>query len=123
MISNSSQSPGRASVFRKLFSRIRLENPFIDQLNISEELNKMPLGKVAWVTMLVIFYIFFQHNMESLTRKLERAEIDMKEIRATFISHKSRYMFNSKHSEVSKKLVNRGMGLNVEPPVKIIIEE
>jgi hypothetical protein len=91
-----------------------------DTLNISEELPVSMLRKVGFSFCLVIIYIFFQNNFEYLIRGLDKAESEIKEIRAEYISHKSAYMFDSKHSQVSKALEYRGLHRNIEPPVKIV---
>ena len=94
-----------------------------DTLNISEELPTSMLKKVGFAFMLVLTYIFFQHNFETLIRDLDKAEREIKEKRAEYISHKSSYMFKSKHSQVSKSLEKRGLLRNIEPPVKIVVAQ
>ncbi len=80
-------------------------------------------GRFVLPFFLVIIYIFFQHNFDSLIRRLDKTESEIKEKRAAYISHKSSYMFESKHSQVSKALEERGLNRNIEPPIKIVTED
>jgi hypothetical protein len=79
--------------------------------------------KVAWVFGLIFIYIFFQHNIETLIVRMEKAQVKMKEMRAAYITEKAGYMYESKHSEISKKLESIGMDKNIEPPIKIVVKE
>jgi hypothetical protein len=106
--------------FTRMANKLNPSEWIADTLNISEELPTSMLRKVGFAFCLVIIYIFFQHNFESLIRRLDKAEAEIKEKRAEYISHKSAYMFESKHSQVSKALDVRGLHRNIEPPIKIV---
>jgi Bacteriodetes cell division protein (FtsL-like) len=93
------------------------------KVEIDEKLSPTMLRKVFWIMFLITIYIFFQHNFDSLIRKLNTTERAVKEQRASYISYKSKYMFASKQSEVEKKLEGRGFEKNAQPPIKISIEE
>ncbi len=93
------------------------------KLEIDERLSPTTLRKVLWVGLLVTIYIYFQHNFDGLIRKLDRAEKLLNEQRASFISHKSKYLFASKQSEVERKLEKRGFEKNAQPPIKIAFEK
>lgn len=93
------------------------------KLEIDERLSPATLRKVLWVGLLVTIYIYFQHNFDGLIRRLDRAEKLLNEQRASFISHKSRYLFASKQSEVERKLEQRGFEKNAQPPIKIAFEK
>jgi len=93
------------------------------KLEIDERLSPGTLRKVLWVGFLVTIYIFFQHNFDGLIRRLDKAEKQLNEQRASFISHKSKYIFNSKQSEVEKVLFERGFEKNAQPPIKIAFEK
>jgi hypothetical protein len=93
------------------------------KLEIDERLSPATLRKVLWVGFLVTIYIYFQHNFDGLIRKLDKADKQLNEQRASFISHKSKYLYASKQSEVEKKLAERGFEKNAQPPVKIAFEK
>ena len=93
------------------------------KLEIDERLSPTTLRKVLWVGLLVTIYIYFQHNFDGLIRKLDRAEKLLNEQRASYISHKSKYLYASKQSEVERKLEQRGFEKNAQPPIKIAFEK
>ena len=93
------------------------------KLEIDERLSPSTLRKVLWFGLLVTIYIYFQHNFDGLIRKLDNAEKQLDEKRASFISHKSKYMYASKQSEVEAKLQERGFEKNAQPPIKVVFEK
>lgn len=93
------------------------------KLEIDERLSPSTLRKVLWFGLLVTIYIYFQHNFDGLIRKLDNAEKQLDEKRASFISHKSKYMYASKQSEVESKLQERGFEKNAQPPIKVVFEK
>ena len=93
------------------------------KLEIDERLSPSTLRKVLWFGLLVTIYIYFQHNFDGLIRKLDKAEKQLDEKRASFISHKSKYMYASKQSEVEAKLQERGFEKNAQPPIKVVFEK
>ena len=113
----------KVSFWSRMASKFNFFDWLEEKLNISEELPTGMLRKVCFAFFLVIIYIFFQHNFDSLIRRLDKTESEIKEKRAAYISHKSSYMFESKHSQVSKALEERGLNRNIEPPIKIVTED
>lgn len=101
------------SQFREIRENLEL-NGFVGQNTFK---------KTVWCFFLVFIYIFFQHNIETLVKRKEKAEVQMKESQASYIGQKARYMYESKHSEVSKKMDELGMIQNMEPPIKIVVED
>ena len=87
-------------------------------LGLEKRLTAPVLAKILWIGLLAIVYIYFQHNFDRLIRKTEQAETLLEQKRAMFISHKSRYLYSSKQSEIEKKLQGRGF-TNAQSPVKI----
>lgn len=98
-------------------------NEINENLEINGFLGQNTFKKIVWVFMLVFIYIFFQHNIETLVKRKEKAEVQMKESKASYIGQKANYMYESKHSEVSKKMKALGIIQNMEPPIKIIVED
>ncbi|MBK9935855.1 MAG: hypothetical protein IPP05_17360 [Cytophagaceae bacterium] len=92
------------------------------KLEIDEKISMGTFKKVVWLMGLTVIYIFFQHNFDSLIRKLNKADTQLNEQRAAYISHKSKYLYASKQSEVEKKLEIQGFKDNQKPPVKIAIK-
>ncbi|MCP9766643.1 hypothetical protein EGI22_01900 [Lacihabitans sp. LS3-19] len=113
--------PKRSRSFN--FNLIEPLSKWVNQkLELDERLSPGTLRKVLWIGLMVTIYIFFQHNFDSLIRKLDRADRQVNEQRASFISHKSRYLYASKQSEIEKKLQDRGFEKNAQAPIKIAIK-
>lgn len=113
--------PARSKSFS--FNLIVPLSKWVNQkLELNERLSPGTLRKVLWIMFIVTVYIYFQHNFDSLIRRLDRAEREVNEQRASFISHKSRYLYDSKQSEVEKKLIDRGFEKNAQAPIKIAVK-
>lgn len=125
MFAQKPKSPRRDNSSHSRFSLPEFQ--FIKNLkNDFQEHGLVPthrIKQVLWFTMLVFIYIFFQHRIETLIVRMEKAEVKMKEMRATYIAQKANYMFESKHSEISKKMEPIGLDKNIEPPIKIVVED
>lgn len=89
------------------------------KLDINQRLSPTMLRKVIWMCGLAIIYIFFQHRFDNLIRKTDKMETSLQESRATYIFYKSKYLFASKQSEISKRLEHLGFEKNGKAPLKI----
>jgi hypothetical protein len=107
----------KIDILAKLTERIN------DSIDIGEELSTDIIKKVSWSILLIVIYIYFQHNYEGQIRNLERKTSEMNESRSSYISYKSKYMFSSKQSEIANKLAENGLEKNIMPPQKIQINE
>ncbi|MGR3811057.1 FtsL-like putative cell division protein [Jiulongibacter sp. NS-SX5] len=120
MALNTPKGQQKESFFSSLSRRLNIFEFIADRLEIKEEFPTSVLKKFLFGFVLVFIYISLQHHLETLYRNLTKAEIEIKEKRASFVSHKSAVMVKSKHSQVSESLEGRGLHRNVEPPVKIV---
>ncbi len=120
MSANTPKGQHKEPMFSRLSERLNFFEWLALKLEMTEEFPTSKLKKVLFAFGLVLIYIFFQHNVETLSRDITKAEREIKEKRASYISHKSAYMFKSKHSQVSESLESRGLHRNIEPPVKIV---
>jgi hypothetical protein len=101
----------------------KLTEKINDSIDIGEELPTEIIKKIGWIIILIVVYIYFQHNYEGQIRNLERKTSEMNESRSSYISYKSKYMFSSKQSEIANKLSENGLEKNIQPPLKIQINE
>ncbi len=101
----------------------RLNQWLNNRFDLGNQLPIKTLQRATWICGLVVIYIFVQHSHESLIRKIDKAKTEMEEERAMYIDQKSRYMFASKQSEIAKKLKERDLEPNIDPPNKIIVED
>ncbi len=81
------------------------------------------LPHILFVTGLCIFYIGNSHYVEKTTRKIDRLQIEVEDLRADYTTLKADYMFASKQSEVAKKVNRLGLKESLEPPHKIVVKE
>ena len=93
------------------------------KVEIEERLSVNVIRQILWIMLLVIIYIFFQHNFEGLIRRLNKTERSVNANRAAYISQKSKYMYASKQSEIEKKLLESGFQVNTNPPIKIEVNQ
>ncbi|MEM7550135.1 MAG: FtsL-like putative cell division protein [Bacteroidota bacterium] len=75
--------------------------------------------KVVFITALVVFYIGLTHQNENKIRRVNKLEKQVEDLRADYTTLKADYMFDSKQSEVAKKVKKMGLKESTEPPFKI----
>lgn len=78
------------------------------------------LGFLAGIALL---YIANTYYAEKTIMKSYHLRKELKELRYEFVTNRSRLMFESKQSEVARRLEERGIRESRVPPVKIRIEE
>ncbi|MGK7396423.1 MAG: FtsL-like putative cell division protein [Candidatus Cyclobacteriaceae bacterium M3_2C_046] len=78
---------------------------------------------ILFLTAVAIFYIGNNHHAEKTIRKINRLEVEVEELRADYTSLKADYMFDSKQSEVAKKVIKIGLEESLEPPYKIVLKK
>ncbi len=94
-----------------------------EKLAEEDYITKESIFKISWIFLLITVYIFFQLNYEDKIRKMEKIRTEMNESRASYISEKSQYLFQSKQSEVEKRLKSKGLSNNKEAPIKVSIKQ
>ena len=110
------QSKGKLPRFR---IAKRLSETISSRINLGDELPVSQLLKIGWTVFLIIIYIFFQHNYDSLIRKIVNARTNMEEMRASYVTHQAKFMYASKQSEVTRKLNDEEIDKNLIPPTKL----
>ena len=105
---------------RSIFSLLE-QAMTIDKLAV-EGLPVKFIPYILFVTVLSIFYIGNNHYTEKTIRKINVIEAEVEELRADYTSLKAEYMFDSKQSEVAKKVKPLGLEESLYPPVKILVE-
>lgn len=107
-------------IFSRLKNRFDFSEFLAEKFQMTTQFPSGITSKIVFVFSLIAIYIFAQHRLETMMRSLDKAEREMKEKRASYISHQSEHMVNSKHSMVSIALEEAELHKNIEPPVKII---
>jgi hypothetical protein len=77
------------------------------------------IPQVLFISMMGIIYIGNSHYTEKTIRKIARMQVEVEELRADYTSLKADYMFESKQSEVAKKVIELGLEESIKPPFKI----
>ena len=105
------------SVFLLLDTFFKKTSIFYDGIPI------VHLPKVLFVVLLGLLYIYNSHYTEKVTRKIDKIEVVVEDLRANYTTLKSNYMYASKQSEVAKKVKLIGLQESLSPPDKIVIRK
>ena len=77
------------------------------------------MPRLLFLFMLGIFYVGNTHYHEKLARKIARLEVETAELRLDYTTLQAGYMFDSKQSEVAKRVATMGLVEVPHPPLKI----
>ncbi len=105
--------PKGDSLFSKIDKILRLDKYFDDGLPIEQ------LPKVFFTFGMILLYIANTHYAEKTVRKIEKLKAEVEDLRADYTTLKSSYMFESKQSEVAKKVAHLGLEESNYPPFKL----
>ena len=114
-----SKSEGRSgsSLFSGIEKRLKLESYFEEGFPVKY------LPKILFVMFLGLLYISNTHHAEKTVRRINNTQAEVEDLRADYTTMKSDLMFESKQSEVEKKVKALGIEERIEPPTKIAVEE
>ncbi len=115
--SKKDRQSGKESIFSWIQNAIQMDNLLVEGIPLKY------VPQIMFITFLTIFYIGNNHYAEKTTRKIEKLETQVEELRADYTSLKAYYMYSSKQSEVAAKVKALGLKENDIPPVKIIVKE
>lgn|SRR5688572_19007017 len=105
------------SLFSGLEKRLKLETYFEEGFPVQY------LPKILFVLFLTLLYIGNTHYAEKTTRAINKAQSEVEDLRADFITLKADLMFSSKQSEVARRVKPMGLKESIKPPYKIEVEE
>lgn len=106
----------KESMFSKLERSLNLGNLFEQGLPIKY------LPNIAYVTLLVIIYIGYNHQAEKASRDITKLEIEVENLRADYTTLKSDYMYSRLQSEVARRVADMGLKESKIPPQKIVAD-
>lgn len=81
--------------------------------------SKISLPFILLLSLLALLYIGNNYYAQQKIRELNRIEEEMKELRFEYRSTNSNLMYESKQSEIARKLRGTGIRETKEPPKKI----
>lgn len=111
------QGQKKESVFSKLERNLNFGNLFEDGLPVKY------LPNVAYVTLLIIIYIGYNHYAEKTSRNITKLEVEVENLRADYTTLKSDYMYSRLQSEVAKRVAEMGIKESKIPPQKIVVKK
>lgn len=71
---------------------------------------------------IAFFYIANSYYLEKLAREIDKLNREMKELHFEYVSIKSQVMFESRQTEMVRKLKKTGITESVEPVQKILVK-
>ncbi|HMM10524.1 MAG TPA: FtsL-like putative cell division protein [Bacteroidales bacterium] len=71
---------------------------------------------------IAFFYIGNSYYIEKLARENDKLNREMKELHFEYVSLKSQVMFESRQSELARKLKKTGITESIEPVQKIVVK-
>jgi hypothetical protein len=81
------------------------------------------MPQIVWVTVLIILYIANAHYTEKTIRRIDKLKYEVEDLRTDYTTLKASYMYESKQSEVAKKVDIIGLKESKNPPVVIELEK
>jgi hypothetical protein len=116
-IETKASKPRGESLFSKMDRMLKVDTSFDSGLPVRF------VPYILYFTCLGLFYIGNNHYAEKTIRKISSLEEEVEDLRANYTTLKAGYMFESKQSEVAKRVRKFGLEESATPPHKIIIEE
>ncbi len=78
---------------------------------------------VGFLVLLALIYIYSNHRAESMTRKIEKAQQEVEDLRADVTTLEAEYMQSSMQSEVAKRVAKLEIYELNQPPIKIEVKK
>lgn len=92
----------------------------IDGTFLTKENFVKSLPFLMYVVFIALMYIANIFLAERTQRNIESTKVELKELRAEYLSLKSEVMFGRNQSIVARKILPAGIKESVEPPKKIV---
>lgn len=112
--SKQKKSSGK-SIFSMMDDKLNVEKMFQAGLPVHY------IPYVLFVAFIGVLYIGNSHYSDRVSRNYDALKKEVEDLRADYTTLKAEYMYESKQSEVEKKVKNLGLGEGVVPPKKIVI--
>lgn len=107
---------GGKSIFSLIEKTFHMQGVFSDGVPIQF------LPVIVWTSLLILVYIANAHFAEKTIRKIDALKYEVEELRNDFTTQKASYMYESKQSEVAKRVAKLGLVESNNPPLVIEIE-
>ncbi len=80
------------------------------------------LKKILFIAGLIMIYIYYTMMAESKIHRIEKAKMDLEEIRANYTTQKAEYMKVGKQSYLALSMKKYKLEVSLTPPIKIVAE-
>jgi hypothetical protein len=110
------ENSGNKSVFAMIEKTFKMDGMFNEGVPVQF------LPYILWVTVLVVLYIANAHYTEKTIRKIDKMKYEVEDLRTEYTTLKASYMFQSKQSEIAKKVSVFGLEESKKPPVRLKID-
>lgn len=119
MAKNEFRVETEAKRHRNLFSRLEKFMSLNGILDDGVPIKYLP--HILFIFFLTLLYIGNSHYAEKSTRKINRLETEVEDLRADYTTLKAEYMLSGKQSEVARSVSKMGLKESISPPHKIKI--
>ncbi len=89
------------------------------QGSVFQETSTRYVPQLFFVFALGLLYVFNTHHYERMLRRMAQLELETAALRVEHTTLQASYMFQSKQSEVAKRVATRGLHEVPYPPLKI----
>ncbi|MBL7875395.1 MAG: hypothetical protein JNL53_07005 [Cyclobacteriaceae bacterium] len=104
-------------MFSGLEKKLKLESYFEEGFPVQY------LPKILFAVLLSLIYISNTHYAEKATRKIDRMQTEVEDLRADYTTLKADIMYASKQSEVARRVKEFGLKESINPPYKLVVEK
>jgi len=108
-------APG-PSLFSGLEKKLKLESYFEEGFPVKY------LPKILFAVLLSLLYISNTHYAEKATRRIDKMQSEVEDLRADYTTLKADIMYASKQSEVARRVKELGLRESLNPPFKIVVD-
>jgi hypothetical protein len=112
--------PGKESFSLKYIGRSL--HSMLDGTFLTRDKFRRAMPFIIFLIILGILYISNIFHVEKTKRQIDDLEEELRELRYEYITSRSRLMFESKSSEILRKLEETGINESMKPPKKIIVD-
>lgn len=110
--------PGKEAFTWKSF--IRAVHSLLDGTFLTKDRFRRAMPFIIFLILLGILYITNIFHVEKTKRQIDDLDEELRELRYEYITSRSKLMYESKSSEIARKLKDTGIGESLDPPVKIV---
>jgi outer membrane murein-binding lipoprotein Lpp len=108
-------APG-PSLFSGLEKKLKLESYFESGFPVKY------LPKILFAVLLSMLYISNTHYAEKATRRIDKMQTEVEDLRADYTTLKADIMYASKQSEVARRVKEIGLKESLNPPFKVVVD-